>query len=79
MRPYFRFLQQAGVAAMPKILAGKPGDTYQELVAAIRKSVKEPMTDEEAHEAARNLIGFGRTLLEIHRQMRQDSRYVEKN
>lgn len=48
---------------------------YQNVVKAVRKTVKRPLTDEEAHEAARNMIEFYRLSLAIHRRMTQDSKH----
>jgi len=38
-------------------------ESYEEIVRLIRELYKGGITDQEAHEAARNLIGFYRTLL----------------
>ena len=40
--------------------------SYQKVVDVIKATVKKPMSDDEAQEAARNVIGFYKTLLSIH-------------
>lgn len=45
---------------------------YKKLVTYIHNTNPVPLTDREAHEGARNLIGFCRTLLEIHTEMIQN-------
>lgn len=48
----------------------KENEAYQRLIDAIQKHTPYPLSDEEKHEAARNLIAYHRTLLEMHRLLR---------
>lgn len=43
-------------------------DTYQALLDVIQKNARRPYTEYELHEAARNLIGFGKIALAVARR-----------
>ncbi len=47
-------------------------DTYQQVIDVIHSHVNRPYTAAEAHEAARNLIGFCTIALAVKTRMRQD-------
>ena len=59
-----------------------PYDTsksYQKIVDLIMKQSNETILEPEAHEAARNLIGFCRTLLDIHAQLTHNKGHEKRD
>lgn len=48
-------------------------ESYQRLIASIQRHAPHPLSQAELTAAARNLIVFYKTLLEIHRQVGQNS------
>lgn len=55
----------------PSANQDKP-DTYQQVIDVIHRNVKRSYTQAEAHEAARNLIGFCTIALAVKTRMRED-------
>jgi hypothetical protein len=47
--------------------------SYEDIVQSMRELYNGDITDQEAHEAARNIIGFYRTLLAILNEREQNS------
>jgi len=46
----------------------KENEAFQKVVTSIRQHANRPLSDEEASDAARNLIGLFRCLLAIHQK-----------
>ncbi|MEM8832913.1 MAG: hypothetical protein AAGB32_00070 [Pseudomonadota bacterium] len=45
-------------------------ETYNEIVEMVKKRYDGNISDVEAHEAARNLIGFTKVAMEVHEQQK---------
>lgn len=54
-------------------------ETYEGVVQDMRDLYDNRISDQEAHEAARNLIRFGRLALEIKSASRQNPAHVKHN
>lgn len=53
------------------------GEPYAAIVKSVKELYKGNISDQEAHEAARNLIGFCQTLLAIEEEMEQNRPHAE--
>lgn len=50
-------------------------DSFQKLTEAIQRNADYPMTEKEKKEAARNLIAFFKTLLEIQQRIMENQKH----
>jgi len=60
-----------------KTQSSKVDKAYEAFVQSIRDLYKNNISDQEAHEAARNLIGFFQTLLAMQEDREQNLTHVE--
>ena len=52
-------------------------EAYQNLLDAIQRNINRTLSEDELHEAARNLIDFYKTVMEMHRQMQERNAHEE--
>lgn len=54
-------------------------ESFNRVVEAIRKNTNRTLSEPEAQEAARNLVGFCRTMLAIHAELNQNQEHDKRD